>query len=75
MRTKRLNESVQLNFGGGTEAYFEYECPCKQGVIIEQHCTIPGEYEHDVTIVCEKCKQEYELDISKGVSNWELIKR
>lgn len=51
MRTKQLNSSLSLQFGGGSEEWIEFACPCGNGKIIEQHCNIPGVYEHDVTII------------------------
>ena len=75
MRTKQLNSSLSLQFGGGSEEWIEFACPCGNGKIIEQHCSIPGVYEHDVTIICDHCKQNYTFDLSKGIRAWELIEK
>lgn len=75
MRTKQLNSSVTLNFGGGTEEVIEYECPCGKGIIIEQHNNVPGEYDHDVSIICEACRKKYEFDFTNGIRHWELVKK
>lgn len=79
MRTKLIDSSIEnsLGYGAGSgdiERY-EYECPCGKGKIIEEHDNIPGFRDHDVYISCEKCRKIYSLDISKGVRNWELIKK
>ena len=75
MRTKQLNSSLSLQFAGGSEEWIEFACPCGNGKIIEQHCSIPGVYEHDVTIICDHCKQNYTFDLSKGIRAWELIEK
>lgn len=69
---KIVNEHEGYGAGSGDTEYYEYECPCGKGVIIEEHDNIPGFREHDVYIVCPECNKKYELDTSKGVRNWEL---
>lgn len=59
--------------GEGTIERFEYECPCGNGKIIEEHDNIPGFREHDVYIRCERCSENYRIDKSNGTYTWELI--
>ncbi len=77
MRTEKIysNEEHHSGYGAGcgdTEHY-EYKCPCGEGKIIEEHDNIPGFRDHNVYINCDKCKDIYELDTSKGVRDWDLI--
>lgn len=79
MRTLKTYSSEDAHAGygegsGDTERY-EYECMCGQGKVVEVHDNIPGHREHDVFISCDKCKEEYDLDISGGVRKWELVKK
>lgn len=79
MRTKMINSNVENHNGygagsGDTERY-EYECPCGKGTIVEEHDNIPGFRDHDVYIHCNECQEKYDLDTSKGVRAWELIKK
>jgi len=78
MRTNLISsdQSDHIGYGAGsgdTELYV-YECPCGKGTIREEHDNIPGFREHDVYICCDECSKKYELDTSKGVRNWELVK-
>lgn len=78
MRTKQISSEAYEHSGygagrGDTERY-EYECPCGEGKIIEEHDNIPGFRDHNVFIDCEKCMEKYSLDISKGTRAWELVK-
>ena len=60
----------------GTVERLEYECPCGKGKIVEEHSDIPGFpgfHEHDVYIRCKKCSENYRIDKSQGVCNWQLI--
>lgn len=54
--------------------HYEYECPCGNGKIVEDHDNTPGFRSHHVYILCKECKHKYKLDTSTGVSNWELVK-
>ena len=79
MRTKLIFSSKENHMGcgagsGDTERY-EYECPCGNGKIIEEHDNIPGFRDHAVFINCDECLKKYDLDTSKGVRNWNLIKK
>lgn len=79
MRTKpiysNVEESPGFGAGSGDTERYEYECPCGKGTIVEEHDNIPGFRDHDVYISCEECSKKYTLDISKGIRNWELIKK
>lgn len=44
-------------------------------VVVEKHDNIPGFRDYDVYITCEKCREKYSLDISKGIRNWELVEK
>lgn len=79
MRTNLIysNEETHSGYGAGsgdTERY-EYECACGKGTIIEEHDNIPGFRDHSVYICCEDCRENYELDTSKGTMNWDLVKK
>ena len=79
MRTKLIYESQEehsgYGAGSGDTEYYEYECPCGKGIIIEEHDNIPGFRDHDVYIACDECSKKYILDTSKGVREWELIEK
>lgn len=82
MRTKILEHSVSPkhkdidieNMCSDAETIY-YECPCGKGAIIEEHDYTPGFKDHDVYIRCKECNMKYELDLSRGVRNWELVKK
>lgn len=44
-------------------------------VVVKEHDNIPGFRDYDVYITCEKCREKYSLDISKGIRNWELVEK
>ena len=79
MRTKLIYESQEehsgYGAGSGDTEYYEHECPCGKGKIIEEHDNIPGFRDHDVYIACDECSKKYILDTSKGVRGWELIEK
>lgn len=70
----RKNHSGYGAGSGDTERY-EYECACGNGKIIEEHDNIPGFRDLSVWLMCENCKNHYKLDTSKGIRNWELVKK
>ena len=63
MQTKRIIAKCEQHSGYGAGAgnteYYEYECPCGKGTIIEEHDNIPGFREHNVYIHCAICSKEY----------------
>lgn len=79
MKTKlivsKVNEHSGFCAGSGDTEYYEYECPCGKGKIIEEHDNIPGFREHDVTMYCDVCNKLYDIDISNGKRNWSLIRK
>lgn len=79
MRTKlltsRTNDHSGYGDGFGDTEYYEYECPCGKGKIIEEHDNIPGFRDHDVILCCDKCSNLYEIDTSKGIRNWQLVSK
>lgn len=58
--------------GAGTTERYEYQCPCGDGVIVEEHDNMPGFREHDVWIVCDRCRAEWCFVEGRGVRNWAL---
>ncbi|MBU3196729.1 hypothetical protein KPL26_08580 [Clostridium algidicarnis] len=79
MRTELISSSEDNHSGygagsGDTERY-EYKCACGKGSIVEEHDNIPGFRDHSVYLCCNECGNNYELDTSKGVRSWELIKK
>ena len=77
MRLIRKSVSGHPGYGAGcgdTE-WYEYECPCGKGRIIEEHDNIPGFREHDVYIECDVCREKYTLDLSNGVRYWKLVEK
>jgi len=58
--------------GAGTTEHYEYQCPCGDGVIVEEHDNIPGFREHDVWISCGRCRAEWRFVEGRGVRDWAL---
>ena len=79
MRTKLVYQKTDLHSGygagEGTTEYYEYECPCGKGKIVEEYDNIPGFREHDVSLLCEKCSKIYTIDTSSGISNWKIVRK
>jgi putative ATP-dependent endonuclease of OLD family len=79
MRTKLVSQKTEGNFGygagEGTTEYYEYECPCGEGRIVEEHDNIPGFREHDVYLLCAKCRKAYVIDTSLGIRNWRIVRK
>ena len=79
MRTKRIEERGSnhpgYGAGSGDTEWYEFECVCGNGSIIEEHDNIPGSREHSVYIKCELCREKYEVDLSKGIRTWELVEK
>lgn len=77
MRTELIDkETIYYKYNEEDAEYDEYSyvCPCGKGKIVETHDDTPGNREHLVWIVCEKCSKEYKLDLSKGARNWKVLK-
>ena len=79
MKTKLLSsnieDTVNLGAGSGDTETYEYECPCGNGTIIEEHTNVPDFRKHDVYINCAECQKNDYLDTSKGVRNWDIVKK
>ena len=79
MRTKRIIAKCEQHSGYGAGAgdteYYEYECPCGKGTIIEEHDNIPGFREHSVYLHCTTCTTEYIIDTSAGTRNWKIVRK
>lgn len=82
MRTKQIKETnsnkpkdILTEMMTSDDEIYYYECPCGKGKIIEEHDNTPGFRCHDVYIMCNECEEKYELDLSKGVRNWQLVEK
>ena len=79
MRTKMVSQKIEdhsgYGAGEGTTEYYEYECPCGEGRIVEEHDNIPGFREHDVYLLCKKCGKAYFIDTSLDVRNWRIVRK
>lgn len=79
MQTKRITSKCEQHLGYGVGAgnteYYEYECPCGKGTIIEEHDNIPGFREHNVYIHCAMCSKKYIIDTSAGTRNWKIVRK
>lgn len=76
LRTERISRSEYDHEGWGAGAgdveRYDYLCPCGDGRIVEEHDNIPGFREHDVRIVCEKCRAEWRFADGRTVRDWRL---
>ena len=79
MRTKLVSQKTEghsgYGAGEGTTEYYEYECPCGNGRIVEEHDNIPGFRAHDMYLLCEKCRKSYVIDTSLGIRNWRIVRK
>lgn len=78
MRTKLVDsfreDTPGFGAGSGNIEWYRYECPCEEGRIVETHDNIPGFRDHDVSIECEKCSNEWEFESGNQTRNWELVR-
>jgi len=58
--------------GAGTTERYEFLCPCGYGRIVEEHDNIPGFRDHDVRILCDKCRAEWRFADGRSVRDWGL---
>lgn len=58
--------------GSGDVERYEYHCPCRAGVILEEHDNIPGFREHDVRIMCNMCREEWDFVSGLSVRGWRI---
>lgn len=58
--------------GAGDVERYEFRCPCGEGKILEEHDNVPGFREHDVRIMCRKCKEEWEFVPGLSIRAWRI---
>lgn len=51
------------------EENYEYLCPCGEGFVMEYIETAPGFRSHTAFILCEHCKNKYDLVKTNGYYN------
>lgn len=59
--------------GAGDIEKVTYLCPCGAGEVIEDHDNIPGARDHDVSLRCDKCRNEWEFAPGRSVRDWGLV--
>lgn len=76
IRTRRVSrhseDSDGYGAGGGSVERLTFQCPCGDGLIVEEHDNIPGFREHDVAIICPKCREEWRFRDGLSVRQWAL---
>lgn len=77
MWAKRIKceQHLEYSAGVGDTEYYEYECPCGKGTIIEEHDNIPGFRNHSVYLHCDLCSGKYFIDTSAGIRNWRIVQK
>lgn len=77
MWAKRIKCEQHLEYGAGVgdTEYYEYECPCGKGAIIEEHDNIPGFRNHSVYLHCDICSRKYFIGTSAGIRNWRIVQK
>ena len=76
MRTREISRTVQDVGSGprtGDTTTTIFECPCGKSTITYERDYIPGFKTRSVSIDCTVCKEKYDLDLSHGAANWELV--
>lgn len=58
--------------GPGDIERYEFRCPCENGVIREEHENVPGFREHDVRILCPKCRDEWQFVPGLSIRGWRI---
>ncbi|MCJ1702134.1 hypothetical protein MT356_20680 [Rathayibacter festucae] len=76
IRTERIDAGVDEHDGWGAGAgeveRYEYLCPCRRGIILEEHDNIPGFREHDVRIMCDSCRLNWQFVPQLPVRGWRV---
>ncbi|CEI28275.1 Putative uncharacterized protein [Propionibacterium freudenreichii] len=76
IRTQRISGDAYdhdgWGAGSGTVERYEFICPCGDGTILEEHDNIPGFREHDVRILCDKCRVEWRFAEGRSTRDWAL---
>ena len=71
----KCEQHLEYGAGAGDTEYYEYECPCGKGTIIEEHDNIPGFRNHSVYLHCDLCSRKYFIDTSAGIRNWRIVQK
>lgn len=71
----KCEQHLEYGAGAGDTEYYEYECPCGKGTIIEEHDNIPGFRNHSVCLHCDICSRKYFIDTSAGIRNWRIVQK
>ncbi|MBE4719999.1 hypothetical protein DAD99_18190 [Pseudarthrobacter sp. AB1] len=58
--------------GPGTIEIYEYVCPCGDGKVVRENDRTPGFRQHDVRILCDKCREEWDFVGGLSVREWRL---
>jgi hypothetical protein len=76
VRTKlisRDSHDVGYGEGAGDTELLRFRCPCGDSQIIEEHDNIPGHRSHDVSISCDKCRDEWDFAPGRPARQWALV--
>ncbi|WP_227007985.1 hypothetical protein [Pseudarthrobacter sp. AB1] len=49
--------------------------PVRNGQVIEEHDNIPGFREHDVRLLCDSCKEEWDFVPGLTTRTWRLERK
>ncbi|GAB2986667.1 hypothetical protein [Frigoribacterium salinisoli] len=58
--------------GAGTIERYDFSCPCGEGTVTEEHDNIPGFREHDVRLLCDRCRESWQFVEGRSVRDWAL---
>lgn len=76
IRTERItsstDDSAGWGAGSGTIERHEFLCPCRRGLIVEEHDNIPGFREHNVRIDCDTCRAAWRFASGLSVRGWRV---
>lgn len=77
VRTQLVRSDVRevpgYGAGSGDMERLEYECPCGDGSIVEEHDNIPGFRDHSVWIECDRCSTSWGFAPGRSTRNWGLL--
>lgn len=54
---------------------YEFDCPCGKGTVIEEHDNIPGFREHDVRLICDSCRNDWDFVPGLPTNRWRLERK
>lgn len=76
LRTEQIGRDAHdhggWDAGPGTVERIEFRCPCGDSTIVEEHDNLPGFRDHDVRILCDKCRSEWRFVEGRSVRGWGL---